>query len=510
MKILSFIGKIILQDKKKIDNKKSKNSNESYLTSHGKTHRPEEQYRCKYCKYKHKLKPAFIAHEEKCRGKEKKNTHRPVVQYKCGFCKYKNRQKPTITEHEKVCKKREKKKTHKNNTLENTEETNSSETEITEAPFSLKRKPNRNDLTGTSPEEEIEPKLKKRKDSLGESEEQKTYLENLETKANPLTEKPTVSENQTQDISLKEKHNGTELYVDEIVHEDQKIITTNSDYAIENQITDDLDLESSKNGREEQNMKDIFNKKFANMVKLVEKEIEFNPNLENEKNKGKTEQTENGESKKNLEKPETSPPTDNSTELWFMNPDIIRLVSVQILECEFCTETFGEHNFENDRKYREHMDLIHLKKFEGSNKDKEDGLLCELCDKRNKRNITRHYYSHHKITKRLKKKGFECFICVMDTFPENKRKLFYSNEGLRIHIIRQHQTETWTHACKRCDSKFASWYALKLHYERFHKWEETPAGRAHREMRAKMKREENLKLEEQAKIEAEKNSFYVK
>ena len=152
MKILSFIGKIILQDKKKIDNKKSKNSNESYLTLYGKTHRPEEQYRCQYCKYKHILKAAFIAHEEKCRGKEKKNTHRPVVQYKCGFCKYKNRQKPAITEHEKVCKKREKKKTHNNNTLENTEETNSSETEITEASFSLKRKPNRNEFTGTSPE----------------------------------------------------------------------------------------------------------------------------------------------------------------------------------------------------------------------------------------------------------------------------------------------------------------------------------------------------------------------
>ena len=262
----------------------------------------------------------------------------------------------------------------------------------------MKRKPKRNDLTGTSPEEEIEPKLKKRKDSLGESEEQKTYLENLETKANPLTEKPTVSENQMQDISLKEKHNGTELYVDEIVHEDQKVITTNSDYAIENQnkgkkfiseneiytktnTKDEEDHYSSQNESLEENRK-IHNKSaqrpaFSTNI-LNNGNTEFNPNCENEKN---------GESKKNLEEPETSPPTDNSTELLIVNPDIIRLDPVQILECEFCTETFGEHNFKNDRKYREHMDLIHLKKFEGSNKDKEDGLLCELCDKRNKTNI---------------------------------------------------------------------------------------------------------------------------
>jgi hypothetical protein len=147
---------------------------------------------------------------------------------------------------------------------------------------------------------------------------------------------------------------------------------------------------------------------------------------------------------------------------------------IKILECEFCEENFGEETYRNDKKYREHL-KIHMKSqksYEKSNKDKENLPLCELCDHRSKANISTHSKTVHKITKKLKK-DIECFICYLETTTiegPGPRILFHSYEGIRIHIKRQHETEDWTYACKRCDSKFASFYGLELHMKSFHAW----------------------------------------
>ena len=94
------------------------------------------------------------------------------------------------------------------------------------------------------------------------------------------------------------------------------------------------------------------------------------------------------------------------------------LNKIKILECEFCEETFGERNYRNDKKYREHL-KIHMKpqkSYEKSNKsDKEKNLpICEVCDHRSKANISTHFKTVHKITKKLKK-DIECYICYLET-----------------------------------------------------------------------------------------------
>ena len=150
------------------------------------------------------------------------------------------------------------------------------------------------------------------------------------------------------------------------------------------------------------------------------------------------------------------------------------LNKIKILECEFCEENFGERNYRNDKKYREHL-KIHMKpqkSYEKSDKVKENLPICEVCDHRSKTNISTHFKTVHKITKKLKK-DIECFICYLETTSiegPGPRVLFHSYEGIRIHIKRQHETEDWTYACKRCDSKFASFYGLELHMKSFHAW----------------------------------------
>ena len=54
-------------------------------------------------------------------------------------------------------------------------------------------------------------------------------------------------------------------------------------------------------------------------------------------------------------------------------------------------------------------------------------------------------------------------------FLENEPlALFSFNEGIRIHIKRQHETETWKFCCNRCDSKFVNAIGLEMHLKSFH------------------------------------------
>ena len=56
------------------------------------------------------------------------------------------------------------------------------------------------------------------------------------------------------------------------------------------------------------------------------------------------------------------------------------------------------------------------KSYEKSNKkDKGENLpICEVCDHRSKTNISTHFKTVHKITKKLKKE-IECYICYLET-----------------------------------------------------------------------------------------------
>ena len=104
------------------------------------------------------------------------------------------------------------------------------------------------------------------------------------------------------------------------------------------------------------------------------------------------------------------------------------LNKIKILECEFCDESFGERTYRNDKKYREHL-KIHMKpqkSYEKSNKsDKEKNLpICEVCDHRSKANISTHFKTVHKITKKLKK-DIECYICYLETTSIEGKSFFF-------------------------------------------------------------------------------------
>jgi hypothetical protein len=59
-------------------------------------------------------------------------------------------------------------------------------------------------------------------------------------------------------------------------------------------------------------------------------------------------------------------------------------------------------------------------------KDKGENLpICEVCDHRSKTNISTHFKTVHKVTKKLKKE-IECYICYLETT---------SIEGMAIRIV---------------------------------------------------------------------------
>ena len=110
------------------------------------------------------------------------------------------------------------------------------------------------------------------------------------------------------------------------------------------------------------------------------------------------------------------------------------LNKIKILECEFCDETFGERTYRNDKKYREHL-KIHMKpyqkSYEKSNKDKGNLPICEVCDHRSKTNISTHFKTVHKITKKLKKE-IECYICYLETTSIEGKDLYQVQGTLKF------------------------------------------------------------------------------
>ena len=74
-----------------------------------------------------------------------------------------------------------------------------------------------------------------------------------------------------------------------------------------------------------------------------------------------------------------------------------------------------------------------------------------------------------KVSKPLRKVK-ECFICYLASAPDPsfKPKLFYSNEGVRIHIKREHESEDWKYICNICESRFTNAFGLDFHKNSFH------------------------------------------
>jgi len=139
------------------------------------------------------------------------------------------------------------------------------------------------------------------------------------------------------------------------------------------------------------------------------------------------------------------------------------------IECEFCDELFGK-----DEDYREHL-KIHLQEWKEKSKrikkPKRKESFCELCNFRSQNGqsgITSHMKTFHKVSKTLQK-VYECYICYLATAPNNNKAiLFYSNEGMRIHIKHEHESEDWKFVCDICDSRFVNTYGLDLHKKSFH------------------------------------------
>ena len=71
------------------------------------------------------------------------------------------------------------------------------------------------------------------------------------------------------------------------------------------------------------------------------------------------------------------------------------------------------------------------------------------------------------------KKDLECPVCYLNTVSidgPTPRVLFHSYEGMRIHIRRAHETDEWKYNCRRCESKFVSFYGLEMHMRDIHCW----------------------------------------
>jgi len=138
-------------------------------------------------------------------------------------------------------------------------------------------------------------------------------------------------------------------------------------------------------------------------------------------------------------------------------------------ECEFCDEIFGK-----DECYREHL-KTHLVEW----KEKSTRLrrprgaerICELCNFSTQFvQIRHHLKTYHKVSKPLQKDK-ECFICYLASAPVDsdfQPKLFYFNEGIRIHIQREHESEDWKYVCNICESRFVNALGLDMHKELSH------------------------------------------
>ena len=149
---------------------------------------------------------------------------------------------------------------------------------------------------------------------------------------------------------------------------------------------------------------------------------------------------------------------------------IYKITGISI-DCEFCDENFG-----SDYNYRHHLKIHNLEGYNKEQTDEEKTEICEICDYRYKitkeRNpIYHHYKTFHKVSKKLRKKE-ECYICHLENGgwdPENgPGTYFYSNEGLRIHMRRQHETEDWKYRCYTCNARFKHPMGLKDHFISFH------------------------------------------
>ena len=121
-----------------------------------------------------------------------------------------------------------------------------------------------------------------------------------------------------------------------------------------------------------------------------------------------------------------------------------------------------------------------IHKLESYNKEQtyeENTEICELCDYKYKATKTHnpiynHYKTFHKVTKKNLRKDEECYICHLENGswdPENgPGTYFYSNEGIRIHMRRQHETDDWKFHCYTCNAKFHNALGLKFHFKFFH------------------------------------------
>ena len=144
------------------------------------------------------------------------------------------------------------------------------------------------------------------------------------------------------------------------------------------------------------------------------------------------------------------------------------------IDCEFCEENIG-----SDYNYRHHLKIHKLVSFNKEQTNEEKTELCELCDYRYRYKITKernsiyhqHFKTFHNVSKKLKKNE-ECYICHLQNVgsdPENGAGIyFYTNEGLRIHMRRQHETEDWKYHCYTCNAKFKNPLGLKYHFKFFH------------------------------------------
>lgn len=141
------------------------------------------------------------------------------------------------------------------------------------------------------------------------------------------------------------------------------------------------------------------------------------------------------------------------------------------IECEFCDKIFDA-----DEHHRDHL-KEHLIEWEEKSRrlkrPKRNEKLCELCYYRTSSEqlscISRHIKTYHKATKPMRKVK-ECYICYLESAPDPdyKPKLFYSYEGIRIHIKREHESPDWKYVCNICESRFENASGLDFHKKTYH------------------------------------------
>lgn len=133
------------------------------------------------------------------------------------------------------------------------------------------------------------------------------------------------------------------------------------------------------------------------------------------------------------------------------------------IECELCSAVFGD-----DIPHRKHLDEVHFK-VQNRPLGPKGNIQCEFCDFKY-RDRKKHFKGYHQIEKELPKKIHPCLMCLAEQGDDERKRavVFFTYEGIRIHIKRVHEQPDWKYACDRCDLKFIYRYGLELHYAASH------------------------------------------